>query len=266
MRHGLRAAALAATLALLSAVVLGSCAPPPPGSPEAVEVAARRAAERRERQLAAIEASLVVRVDGRATGRLPAVSVQARLAAPDRMRLQVRWLLGLLLDASVRGDSLVAWMPGERLGLVVPALSDSLGVREPARFAGRALAASWLAPHEAWREARRDSAGLMLAWRERDEDWTLHVHPDGRPRELAVSRAGHEVRVRIQEWQGGAAGWPRRLELQADSGFVRIRIQTESVRAPKRARANWFALSLPGDARRLELEDLQRVLTAKGIR
>src|SRR6185503_12028916 len=88
---------------------------------------ARRGAEKRERALVALESRMVVRLSGRATGRLPAVNVQTRVASPDRARLQVRAILGVLLDAAVRGDTLVAWLPSERLGVRVPDLSDSLG-------------------------------------------------------------------------------------------------------------------------------------------
>src|SRR5260221_4855182 len=142
-----------AVLALLRA----ACAPPARRGLEPLEVMARRGAERRERRLAAFELQAVVRVDGRATGRLPAVSLNARLASPDRVRLQCRWLLGLLADVAVRGDTLVAWMPAERLGIRVPDLADTLGVRDPALFLGRALTASWQGPREAWRAAVGDS-------------------------------------------------------------------------------------------------------------
>src|SRR5206468_4283286 len=134
-----RASQAVGVTAALLAWLAASCAPPPPGSIESLETLARRGAERRERSLSALETRLVLRLGGRATGRLPAVSVLARLAAPDRVRLQARWILGLLLDAAVRGDTLLAWVPTERMGVRVPDLADSLGVREPARFLGRAL-------------------------------------------------------------------------------------------------------------------------------
>src|SRR2546428_699372 len=69
--------------ALALSLLAGACAPPPPGGIESLEALARHGAERRERALAALEARLVLRLEGRATGRLPAVSVQARLAVPD---------------------------------------------------------------------------------------------------------------------------------------------------------------------------------------
>jgi hypothetical protein len=145
VRHGgSRLTAPALVAASLLAALLSSCARlPAPGDLEALETTARRGAERRERSLVALESRMVVRLSGRATGRLPAVNVQTKLASPDRARLQARSILGLMLDAALRGDTLVAWIPSERLGVRVPDVSDSLGLREPARFFGRALAASW---------------------------------------------------------------------------------------------------------------------------
>ena len=171
---------LAATGVLLVAWLASSCAPPPPGSLESLEQTARRAAERRERRWSAFEARAALRLDGRATGRLPAVSVHLRVASPDRVRLQARWLLGLLADVGARGDTLTVWVPSERLGIMVPDLADTLGVRDPARFLARALTATWVAPHEAWRQGVLDSAGALLAWDERDEHWTLRVATGGR--------------------------------------------------------------------------------------
>jgi hypothetical protein len=245
--------------------LLAACAPPPSGSLETLERLARRGAEHRARSLAALEATLVLRVDGRATGRLPAVSVQARLASPDRVRLQVRWLLGLLLDLNASGDTLTAWIPSERLGLRVPALTDSLGLRDPARFLGTALAATWQAPHTAWREAVADSAGVGLEWSELSEHWHMRVDREGRPREVGVESGGHEVNVRYSTWRGaGTAAWPQRLEVGDDAGWVQLRLDIEDVRAARRARPSWFTLVLPEDARRLELDDLKRVLSSRG--
>src|SRR5262249_50831041 len=113
-RGGLLAASASRVLCAFAALLLASCTRlPAPGDLESLEALSRRDAEKRESKLTALEARMVLRLSGRATGKLPAVDLQARLAAPDRARLQARWLLGLLLDAAVRGDTLVAWLPGE---------------------------------------------------------------------------------------------------------------------------------------------------------
>ena len=245
--------------------LLASCAPPPPRGLETLEVLARRGAERREHRFAVCEVQAALRVSGRATGRLPAVSLHARLATPERVRLQCRWVLGLLADVAVRGDTLTAWVPSERLGLRVPDLSDSLGVREPARFLARALTASWQAPSEAWKQAVADSAGVTLAWPEHDEQWTLRVDRDGRPREVVVARNGQSVRARYGAWRGaGPYAWPARVELADAAGWVALTLDLEDLHAAKRARPAWFALVLPDDARRLELDDVKRILSQRG--
>ncbi len=243
--------------------LLASCAPPPPGGLESLEQVAERGAAHRERRLAAFELQGVLRVDGRATGRLPAVSLHARLATPDRVRLQCRWMLGLLADVSVRGDTLTAWMPGQRLGVRVPQLSDTLALRDPALFLGRALLAAWHAPHEAWQRTVLDSAGATLAWPEGDEAWTLRVDRNGRPREVRVARGGRAVTARYQAWRGrGAGAWPSRIEFSDGDGWVQVRVDLDELHTTKHPKPAWYALALPNDARRLELDDVKRVLSS----
>jgi hypothetical protein len=266
MSGGRARRSLLAALAVGMVALLGSsCAPPPPGGLESLEQTARRMSDRRERRLSAFEAHAVLRVDGRATGKLPAVTVHVRVASPDRVRIQLHWLLGLLADVSARGDTLTAWVPGDRLGLSVPDLADSLGVREPARFLARALSAGWSAPHEAWRQGVLDSAGARLAWDERDEHWTLRVGRDGRPREASVARGEHIVRARYDRWRGaGSAAWPGRVELEDGSGWLKVRFDIDDLHATRKPRARWFALVLPDDAKRLELDDVKRILSSRG--
>lgn len=249
-------------VALAGTCTLAGCVVPQPAGLDSLESSSRTAAVRREGRLAALEASLVARVDGRATGRLPAVSVEARLASPDRVRFQVRWLLGTVLDLALRADTLVAWVPSERLGVTLAGVADTLGVRDPARFAGRALAASWPVPHAAWRGAALDSGGVRLAWDEGDERWRVAIDLQGRPREVAVTRGDATVTVRYPQWRGsGEDAWPARIEVEDEAGWVRLRLDVGETRSPGRAREAWFALQLPDDARRLGFEDLQRVLS-----
>jgi hypothetical protein len=251
-----------ATSALLAGSLLASCTKlPPPGDLEALQTTAQRGADHRERSLAALESRMVVRLSGRATGRLPAVSVQTKLASPDRARLQARSILGVLLDAAVRGDTLVAWMPSQRLGVRIPDLADSLGVREPALFLGRALAASWQAPAEAWRAATPDSAGVKLAWQDGDEAWTLWLDRMGRPRQLEVDHEAHVLTVGYPQWRGAGLGaWPQRIELADGEGWVHARVDMESSYHAKKARPAWFVVSLPEDVTPVALEDLRRVI------
>jgi len=260
MRRGLHSRVLA--LALAAGTWLASCTRlPAPGDLEALETTSQRGAEKREHSLVALESRMVVRVSGRATGKLPAVDVQTKLASPDRARLQARSILGLLFDAAVRGDTLLAWLPSERLGVRVPDLSDSLGVREPARFFGRALAASWVAPSEAWRTATPDSAGVKLAWREKDEAWTMWVDHKGRPRQLELERDERTLTVGYPQWRGtGLGSWPQRIELSDGDGWVHVRLDMEDTHHARSSRPSWFAVSIPQEVIPMELEDLRRVI------
>ena len=241
---------------------LASCAPPPPpGDIETLESTSRREASARERSLAALETRLTVRLDGRATGKLPALSVQARLATPDRARLHARWFLGTLFDAALRGDTLLAWVPSERMSFRLPDLADSLGVDEPARFFGRTLAASWQAPHDAWQSAVTDSEGVHLAWSEQDASWRMRLDRAGRPRELTLTQDARSIVVGYPQWHGtGEHAWPQRIELADGEGWVRARLDVENKFHAKHAHDSWFAMSLPEDVTPLELHDLKRML------
>jgi len=260
-----RVARLAALVGCMLA--LGACAPPRPGSLESLEVTARREAERREHHYADAEGVAVMRLDGRATGKLPALDVRLDLDSPDRVRLQFRWLLGVLGDVVARGDTLVAWVPSERLGVMFGGLDDSLGVHEPARFLAQALTAAWVAPHEAWRDAAVDSAGVGLAWTERDGDaWTMHVDRHARPTTATVTRGDHTITIRVSAWDGtGAHARPERLEIADGDGWVRLRLDVDDLHPVRHRRASAFALVLPADARTLDWGDLTRLLSLGGL-
>jgi hypothetical protein len=211
------------------------------------------------------EARAVLRLETPSTGRLPAVELHARLASPDRARLQARWVLGTLVDAVLAGDTLRAWMPSRRLGLDLPGFGDTLGVPEPARVLRQALAASWPAPREAWRHAVADSAGASLAWSEDGRDWTMRVDRAGRPSQVTWSRAGKGLVVRYAGWRGaGSRAWPSRIELADPAGGFRLQLALENVRPLKRASPAWFALQLPEGVRPFGFDDLRRALAARG--
>lgn len=257
---------LVLALILGGSAVLGACAPPPPGSLQSLESQARRGAERRARRFAVCDARGILRIDGPATGKLPGVSMRVRVASPDRVRFQISWLLGTLGDVAVRSDSLVAWVPSQRLALVMGGLADTLGVQEPARFLSQALSASWIAPREAWRDAVLEPEGVRLAWSgTAGESWTMRVDREGRPAEVRAERDGRSLAAKVSSWQGrGLEAWPSRLELTEGGGRVRVRLELEDLHAVRRPRASWFALMPPADARTLTLPDLRELLNAGG--
>ena len=264
-RAPVRSALARAGLLLSLALAWAGCAPPPPGSLESLEARSRSDAEKRDRRARSCEARMVFRLESRGTGRLPAVEVTTRLASPDRVRMRARWLLGTLLDVALTGDTLTAWMPGERLGLLLPGLGDTLGVPDPAGVVRRALAANWPAPREAWRRAHADSAGAALDWSEQGRDWTLRVDRSGRPREVTWSRDGRAITLRYSDWHGaGSSAWPERIEMTDGAGRLKLRLTVEDVRPIKHTPPSWFALELPEDVQPFGFEDLRRVLSGRG--
>jgi hypothetical protein len=224
------------------AAIAASCAPPPRPGTGLAAVSARYGAARAARAelLRALWLDLVLRVDLRATGRLPALPATLALAAPDHLRLQVGALLGVGLDVLLDADSVRAWAPGQRLAFAAPA--ESLGVRSPAAFAGRALAATWEVPAEAWREAAADSAGWRVGWREGRDSLSLRLDAAARPREAWVGRGDAGLRVRYSGWSRvGRGELPSRWEIDDDAGRAHVRVQRSSAESPARPETDWFA-------------------------
>jgi hypothetical protein len=261
-----RARSWTALVPVCLALALASCSPPPrPGSAVGQVQARWEAARgRRETLVGALQADVVARVDGRATGRLPALTATLALAAPDRVRFRVGALLGVALDLLVRGDSLYAWVPSERLGF--RAAGDSLGLGSPAAFAARILGATWAPPPDAWLKASADSAGWRVAWREGPDSLVLHVNGEALPLEVWIGRDGRGVRVRYTDWtRVSGAPFPARWELADDTGWARVRLDLDDAYASARPDSGWFALRR-GEARMLGWEDMKTMLERGGVR
>ncbi|HTR96560.1 MAG TPA: hypothetical protein VMH61_01545, partial [Candidatus Acidoferrales bacterium] len=223
------------------ALAAGACAPPPPGGELGPTSRAYRVArDHREALVRAFTAELVLRISGRATGRLPALTSNVSLAAPDRFRMRVSGLLGVALDVLVRRDSVWAWLPSRRTMFVAP--SDSLGVRDPAALAGLVLGATWNPPESAWSAATSDSDGWSLAWREGDDSLALVVDAKALPRRAWIGRTGHGVSVRYEAW-GRVSGepFPARVSLEDDTGWARVRLECDDGQSRAEAPEKWFA-------------------------
>jgi hypothetical protein len=252
VRAGLAAVALAA--------LVSSCAPPPRPAPTVDDLAVRYAAERgaREERLKALTASLVVRIDGRATGRLPGLPATLALAAPDRARVRIGALFGTALDVCAQGDSVIAWVPSERLALTLAGAGETLGIAPPVGLLARSVGATWDPPREAWRSASADSLGWHVAWLEGADTLELTVDRDARPAAVRLAGASGFVNVRYGVWsRAGGAEWPGSIELSEGTGWARVRLSVESVAAAERASDDWFALRVPADAQRLDWEGLR---------
>ena len=251
---------------LAGAVLLASCAPPPPPAPTVDDLAARYGAgrERREQCLRAMTADLVIRMDGRATGRLPGLSASLALAAPERARIRVSALFGTALDVCARGDSVLAWVPSERTALALGGAADTLGIAPPVQLFARAVGATWDPPSEAWRTARVDSLGLMLSWTEGADSLHLRINREGHPIAVRLSDREGVVSVHYESWgREAGADWPGSVEVSDGTGWVRARLGVTNVRPTDTADDAWFAMRIPASAKRLDWDGLREWLGEK---
>jgi len=251
------------TVLATAGLALASCAPPPRPVPLVDELSSRYSAERfrREAGLQALTADLVVRVDGRATGRLPGLPATLALAAPGRARLRVSALFGTALDVCAQGDSVVAWVPSERTALALAGAGETLGIAPPVDLLARSLGATWNPPPEAWLAASADSLGLGLRWIESGDSLELRLDGEARPAEVRLSGEAGSVFVRYATWtRAGGTEWPGALEIGDGTGWARVRVGIENVRVAERADDGWFALRVPDGARRLDWDGLREWL------
>lgn len=261
-----RGSALAAILLL--ALAAASCARAPRGPASSAEqLSVRHATERvkREQALSALRADVVLRLDGRATGRLPAFSASIAIASPSRVRVQARALLGVALDLGVRGDSLFVRIPSERAAFVLDRAAESLGIGPPAAFLGRAMGATWKPPAEAWRSATADSAGWHVGWRDGGDSLAITVDGRGLPRQARLSREEHVVRIEYREWADvRGRQWPVAVEIADEAGWVRARLAVEDLVISKKAESAWFEWRMSAGTRVLGWEDVREVFRRLG--
>lgn len=227
------------------------------------DLAARYGAERARRELGlqALTADLLLRVDGRATGRLPGLPATLALAAPGRARLRVSALFGTALDVSAQGDSVVAWVPSERTALSLAGAGETLGIAPPVELLARSLGATWNPPREAWRAAATESLGLRVRWTEGADSLDLRLDTDARPAEVRLAGEAGSVTVRYAAWtRADGTEWPGSVEIRDGTGWARVRIGVENVRVAARAEDGWFALRVPDGAKRLDWEGLREWL------
>lgn len=259
-------ARLAALAVAVLALGLGACARPPAPSP-AIETLAERyavARDHREALLRAWTADAVLRVDGRATGKLPALPATLALATPDRVRLRVSALVGVALDALVTRDSVWAWVPSQKLVFAAP--GESLGIAQPAVLAGRVVGATWSPPRAAWTAAAHDSTGWHLGWREGADSLALVVGDDGTVASAWQGRDRFGVAVRYRAWERvKGEPLPSRLEMADDTGWARLRIDLLESRAEDRADDDWFEPRRAAGWSRLGWEELKAVMQRKAM-
>jgi hypothetical protein len=265
-----RVVAALRSLAATATVIVIGCAPlrVPIAPIEPTRRAERYAValERREARGTAVDAQLLIWAEAPAGARLPGAEARLLLAAPDAFRLRVASLFGTALDIGARGESLTAYVPSRRRALMLDAIRDSLGLRQPGRLAFRALTATWRPPAGAWQSAAWDDSLMRVAWLEDGDTLAIAVGSGGLPAWASLARPdGAGVRVDYQAWdQGSGVAWPVRFTIEDREGAFRVAARVARVRFPERADSLRLAVAIPAGAVPLTLAELRRVLERLG--
>lgn len=257
------------TLPLAIALVAG-CAP---HVARIAELAPAGRAERyrqllttRELRGAGVDAQVVVWARATGTSRLPAAEGRLLLSAPDAFRLRVGSIFGTALDLGGRGDSLSAYVPSRRQGLMLDAERDTLGVRRPGGLAFRALIAGWRPPESAWETAELADSLLRVHWLEDQDTIAVAIGSDGLPARVSLTRpdAGG-VQVEYRSWDlGTGIVWPSVIEITDLRGPLKVTCKITQVRFSDSVDPGRLAVVIPPSADRLTLPALRRILERLG--
>lgn len=224
------------------------------------------ALSRREARGAAVDAQVLLWAEAPAGTRLPGAEGRLLLAAPDAFRLRVASLFGTALDVGARGESLCAYLPSHRRGVMLDAIRDSLGVARPGRLAFRTLTATWRPPDDAWRNAAWDDTLMRVWWLEDGDTLAVGVGSAGLPGWASFARPGGAgIRVEYRGWDlGSGVAWPARFAIADREGTFRLSCKVARVRFPARADSLRLAVAIPAGAVPLTLADLRRALERLG--
>lgn len=261
---------LAILAVAIGIAVAGGCAPPQvPIAPIEPTRRAERygvALARREAKGAAVDAQLLLWAEAPIGSRLPGAEGRLLLASPDAFRLRVASLFGTALDLGARGDSLSAYVPSRRRALMLDAIRDTLGLRQPGRLAYRALSATWRPPDDAWGRATWEDSLMRVSWLEHGDTLAIAVGSAGLPAWASLARPdGAGVRVDYPGWDlASGVAWPVRFTIEDREGAFRIAGKVERVRFPARADSLRLAVSIPPGSVRLTLAELRRTIERLG--
>src|SRR5262249_9225831 len=153
---------------LLTFLAIESCAPHRLAPPR-IELDERRARflgalAARESRGASAELDVSAWVRASDWRDLPGVRARLLVSAPDAFRIRVESTFGTALDLSARGDTLVAYVPHDRLGMELDSAADSLGIADPGILGFRLWTARWHPPDEAWNRAEIADSVLVMRW------------------------------------------------------------------------------------------------------
>ena len=261
---------LAASAALALTFLAASCAPrvavPPRLDAGAVPGRYLTSLAQREDLGRALDADVRVWLEGEAFGDLPGFSGTLLLAGPDRCRLKVSSLFGVLVDVVARGDTVTAVMPARRLVLDVPQAGDTMGVREPGALAFRVWSGAWRPPDHAWRGARGADSLLHVRWTEFGDSIEIAIDGRGRPATVRLRRPdGADLHCRYLGWESvGAVSWPSWLEFEDAAGTIRAECRLGTLRARAPGESGRLALRIPSNASRLEWSTLRAAIERLG--
>ena len=220
----------------------------------------------REARGAAVDAQLLLWAEVSAASRLPGAEGRLLLAGPDAFRLRVGSLFGTALDLGARGDSLTAYVPARRKGLVLDASRDSLGILRPGGLAFRALSAAWRPPDGAWQAAVWRDTLWLVSWLEDGDTLAVAVGSDGLPAWASLSRPGGAgVRIAYHAWdRSTGTAWPARFDFVDQRGGFRLACKVARVRFPDRPDGLRLVVPIPAGTERLTLAGLRRALERLG--
>lgn len=198
--------------------------------------------------------------------RLPALQAGVVLAWPDAFRLRVGTAFGTALDLGLVGDSITAYVPAQRWGMALDAVSDSLGLEQPGRLAARLFSAGWRPPQPAWLGGTLEDGLLVLRWSEAADSVALAVDEVGTPvwaRQWRDARRGLVVRYERWETVDGVA-WPVLFQVRAPGGAFDLTCRLDRVTFPVHPDRSRLVVPIPGGAERLGLGRLRGLLARLG--
>jgi hypothetical protein len=268
--RGVRGCGVSCALAATAMIAVIGCAPlrVPIAPIEPVRRVERYGAalERREARGTAVDAQVLLWAESPVGTRLPGAEGRLLLAAPDAFRLRVASLFGTALDLGARGESLSAYVPSRRRGMVLDAIRDSLGVVRPGALAFRALSATWRPPDGAWRSAAWDDSLMRVWWLEDGDTLALAVGSAGLPAWASLARTnGAGIRVDYRAWDmGSGVAWPGTFVIEDRGGAFRLSCKVSRVRFPARADSLRLAVPIPAGVVPMTLAQLRRALERLG--
>ena len=261
------------TLAAVAGLaVAAGCAPHPAAVPtlpvEARPAAYRAALARREALGRAVDAQLTVWARAPHVGALPAMNASLALAGPDAFRLRVASTFGTAFDCGARGDSIVALVPGLRLGTAADARRDSLGLRGPGALGFRVFAAAWRPPEQAWSAARDSGDRLTVRWHDAGGSLRLAIGPDGLPADVELESGDSlAVRTRYRGWDDhDGVAWPAVIEIESRDGELKARCRIEGTHFRDQPAAQRLEVRLPHGIEPLSWPAFRRAVEAASAR